>query len=313
MRSARRLLVALVCLIVLDQFVPEVLNRVERHRYEDDQAFRFESSDLFALGPLVSYLREHPRAERPRTLFLGNSVMFGYGLTAAEAVPARFQQRHPETRVLNAAVNGFELGSNYLVAKATIDAVDQFYVMRGPPLANPRLASLIPVNADDLAEFHVEAPDPLETRLQSIAGLWRLYASSYRLQAAVFGTSTRQYVYLHARPPATSVYTSQDGSIQVTRSRSATPPTGDRRDELRRQDALLWKFAELAYSHGKRAVFVQFGGVPQGAIGDPEIADFNAALAPLVELVKMTISPSLTYDTRHFTPIGAHKVAEALP
>jgi hypothetical protein len=320
---ARRLIFAFVWLVIFDRFVPDVQRGVERHRYEGAQVFRFESSDLFALGPLVSYLRDHPRGERPRTLFLGNSVLFGYELTAAEAVPARFQELHPETRVFNAAVNGFELGSNYLVSKAIIDSADRFYVMRGTPAVHPLLASLIPVDADDLRAFHLQSPDRVETRLQSIFAIWRLYASTYRLQAAMFGTSTRQYVHRRGdavrrvvapdgRPAATGAISSLDGSIRLTRWRSATPPGGERRAELRRRDELLWNFAELVYGHRKRAVFLQIGSATTDAIGESEIADFNGAFEPFVEIVGLTIPPSLRFDARHLTAEGARQVAEAL-
>ena len=312
MRPARRLIVAVVCLAALDQLVPDLLRRLERQRYESTQVFRFESSDLFGLGPLVSYLRDHPRGERPRTLFLGNSVMFGFELAAAEAVPARFQERHPDTQVFNGAVNGFELGSNYLVAKAVIDAVDRFYVMRGSDGANPLLASLIPVGPHEPEEFHLQRPNPLEADLQSIAGFWHLYASTYRLQAAMFGTSTRQYLHLLSRPAITRTFASQGGSVELARPRSATAPDRDRRAELERRDRLLWRFAELVSIRGRRAVFLQIG-TPAGAFDDVEIADFNAAFAPRVEIVTLRIPPALLYDTRHLTTEGARKVAEVLP
>jgi hypothetical protein len=323
LRPARRLIFACVWLVIFDQFVPDVQRRVEWHRYEGAQVFRFQNSDLFALGPLVSYLRDHPRGERPRTLFLGNSVIFGYELTAAEAVPARFQELHPETHVFNAAVNGFELGSNYLVSKAIIDSVDRFYVMRGTPGVHPLLASLIPVEAADGRAFHLQSPDRVEIQLQSIVGIWRLYASTYRLQAAMFGTSTRQYVHLRGdtlsrdiapgTPPATiGALSSLDRSIQLTRWRSVTRPTDERRAELRRQDEVLWKFAELVYGHRKRAVFLQIGRAATGAIGESDIADFNAVFEPFAEIVGLTIPPALRFDAQHLTAEGARRVAEAL-
>ena len=314
MRPVRRLIVALVCLIAFDQFVPELQRRFERHRYEDTQAFRFESSDLFALGPLVAYLRDHPRGERPRTVFLGNSVMFGFELTAGEAVPARYQARHPETQVFNAAVNGFDLGSNYLVTKAIIDSVDRFYVMRGTTAVHPRLASLIPVDAADAVVFHLQRPDPLENRLQSVAERWQLYASTYRLQAAMFGTSTREYFHLRTRPTSTRRLPSQDDPLGVRVGVWAedSPPDAERRAALRQQDELLWTFAELVYRHRKRAVILQMGA-PSGTTGEAEIADFNAAFRPFVEIIGLTIPPALTYDGRHLTSQGARRVAAALP
>jgi hypothetical protein len=220
LRPARRLIVAVLGLVLLDQGVPAVLQRAERHRYEETQSFRFQPSDLFGLGPLVSYLREHPRGERPRTVFLGNSILFGLDLSADDAVPGQFQRLHPETQVFNAAINGFELGSNALVAAAMVDSVDRFYVMRGPAAKNPLLASLIPVGEyEDLPPLNV-----LESRLQRAASVWRLYALSYRLQAALFGTSTRQFLHRYVSLAAATAHPSQDGAITVTRSRSPSPP-----------------------------------------------------------------------------------------
>ena len=313
MRSARRLIVAVLCLAAVDPFVPGALARAERHRYEETRAFRLANSDLFGLGPLVAYLREHPRGDRPRALFLGNSVMFGYQLNAAEAVPARFGERHLGIQVFNGAVNGFDLGSNYLVAKAAIDAVDAFYVMTGTATVNPLLASLIPIDPADAEALHLPRPDPIERRLQSIAGLWQLYASTYRLQAAWFGTSTRESLHLLTRPAITRTFTSADPSA-VGRSawRGAAPPSDERRAELRQRDETMWAFAELAASRRKRVVFIHIGA-PTGAMGETELAAFNAVFAPYAEVVGVTIPPALLFDGRHLTPAGAIRVAEALP
>jgi hypothetical protein len=195
--------------------------------------------------------------------------------------------------------------------------------MRGTPAVHPLLASLVPVDADDLRAFHLQSPDRVETRLQSIFAIWRLYASTYRLQAAIFGTSTRQYVHRRGdavrrvvapdgRPAATAAISSLGGSIQLTRWRSATPPAGERRAELRRRDELLWNFAELVYRHRKRAVFLQIGSPATDAIGESEIADFNGAFEPFVEIVGLTIPPSLRFDAQHLTAEGSRRVAEAL-
>jgi len=322
-RPARRLIIALACLVALDPFVPGLQRRVEQHRYEDAHAFRFEGSDLFALGPLVAHLRDQPRGERPRIVFLGNSVMFGYELEPDEAIPGRFQRLHPDTQVFNAAINGFEMGSSYLVSKAIIGSVDRFYVMRGAAAANPLLASLIPVEEADVRAFHLQSPDPVEARLQSMAEIWHLYASTYRLQAAIFGTSTRQYIHGRADAvrraiapdgpqPAIGAHAPADGAIAVTRWRSATIPTDERRSELRRQDQVLWQFAELVSAHRKRAVILQFGGAVTGVSSETELADFNAAFAPFVEVVGLTIPPAFKYDSRHLTAEGARLVAEAL-
>lgn len=311
---ARRLILAVVCLLVFDQFVPAILRRAEDRRYEDARAFRFASSDLFGLGPLVAYLREHPRGVRPRAVFLGNSVMYGFELDAADTVPGQFQRLHPEMQVFNAAVNGFDLGSNYLAAKALVDSVDRFYVMRGTAAVNPRLASLIPVDGADAVAFHLETPNPIETRLQAMAGRWQLYASSYRLQAALFGTSTREYIHRRSRAVARRQFPPEDPSlppVTIMTWASGTPPDEARRADLRRRDDVLWRFAELVSACRKRAD-VLFIGTPTGALGEPELADFNAAFSPFVRIVGITIPPALLYDGRHLTPLGARRVASAL-
>ena len=313
MRPARRLIFALIGLVVLDQFVPEVLRRAEHHRYEETRAFRFESSDLFGLGPLVSYLGEHPPGDRPRIVFLGNSTLFGLDLAAAEAVPGQFQRLHPDTQVFNAAINGFDLGSNYRIARAMIGSVDRFYVMRGTAVVNPLLASLIPLDDYEAAALHLERQNVLEGQLQSIAGLWRLYAASYRLQAALFGTSTQQFLHRLTRPAAMTVHGSADGAVEVIRSRSTIPPTVQRQAELRKQDGLLWSLAELVSEHRRRVIILQIGAPTPGAIGEPEIAEFNAAFAPYAEIVTLVIAPALKFDPQHLTAVGARRVAEALP
>lgn len=304
----------MLALAVLDQFVPGVLARAERHRYEDTQAFRFQDSDLFGLGPFVSYLRDHPRGDRPRTVFLGNSLIFGLDLTASGAIPGQFQQRHPETQVFNAAINGLDLGSYYLIAKVIIDSVDAVYVMRGTPAANPLLPLIIPIDPTmDAPAFQLQPPDVVETRLRSLAGVWRLYRESYRLQTAVFGTATRQFLHLLARPAAAVPHASIDGAVLVARSRAVPAPVGARRDQLRRQDETLWQLAELVFGRRKRAVILQIGQPTAGQLGEQEIAEFNGAFAPYVEIVTLTIPRPLTFDGIHVTALGARRLVEVLP
>src|SRR5688572_27360788 len=92
-RPARRLAIAAIVLVGVDLVEPGVLRRLETSRYEDlSTDFRFENSDLFGVGPLVEYLRDNPVGHQPRVTFLGNSVTYGYGLTAAEAVPGQYQR-----------------------------------------------------------------------------------------------------------------------------------------------------------------------------------------------------------------------------
>src|ERR1051325_649201 len=122
---ARRLLVALIVLAVVDLFVPSLRDRLESARYDGrDTPTRFENSVRFGLGPMVQYLREHPKSNRPRTLFLGNSILFGYGIDVRDAIPAVYQRLSPGEKVLNASMNALDLGSAYLIAKSVADSVD---------------------------------------------------------------------------------------------------------------------------------------------------------------------------------------------
>jgi hypothetical protein len=308
--AARRLIVAVLCLAAFDQLVPAILQRAEHHRYEDRETFRFQNSDLFALGPLVAYLREHPRGDRPRTMFLGNSVIFGFGLAPEEAVPGVFQSRHPETKVFNAAVNGFELGSNEVVAVAVSAAVDQLYVLRGSDKVEPRLGLMIPVQQYD---GRFERPNQQERRLQSFLGFWNLYSSTYRLQAAWFGTSTREYVHRLLRPAKPMTFIPTDGEVRTGAPRSAVVPSAERQDQLRRRDRPLWNLCRLTADGRLRVTVLQIGPPAPGSDGDAEIADFNAACEPYARIVTLLIPPALMYDGRHLTPTGARRVAEALP
>lgn len=327
LRFTRRLLFAVAWLAVVDLFVPPVLARIERDWYEGHRVFRFENSDLFALGPLVAYLREHPRGERPRVAFFGNSVIWGYGLRTSSTVPARFQERQPGVRVLNVAVNGFELGDAYLITKAIVSSVDRLYVQVAPgSAANPALASLIPVEETDARAFELRSPSRLERRLEEVTGTWRLYGAAYRLQAALFGTSTRQYIYLNkgtvvrrllaweGDAPREARPTEADPQIELAAPVAAAPPTPERRAQLRVRYPVLWQFEELVQRHQKQTVFLEFreGVGPGRGLSDDEIADLNATFRSFGQIVRLRIPTALKYDAIHLTEIGAHRVAEAL-
>jgi hypothetical protein len=324
-RYARRLIFAVLWLVLFDQFVPPLLSRLETRRYEGRDVFRFENSDLFALGPLVAYLREHPRGERRRVVFFGNSIMFGYGLEAEDAVPAQFQRLQPDTRVFNMAINGFETGNGYLISKAIIDSVDSIFVLTIGEKADPMLPQLIPMSDDDVRAFNLAPRDPIERRLESIAGVWHLYADNYRLQAALFGTSTRQYVYLHkgnfirtlfrrAPPaavsaPATPIPVPNPVMLRAPRSAGRVSPA--RAAELKRAGALEWQFAELAYAHRKRLVLLHSDAY-RSSFDEAAVADFNATFAPFAEIVMIRTPRQLLYDRLHFTRAGSAALAEAL-
>ena len=319
----RRLVLMLLWLIVFDQFVPPLLEVLERRHYEGTSTFRFENSDLFALGPLVQYLRDHPRHEHRRVVFFGNSMIFGYFLKPDEAIPAQYQKQQPGTRVYNAAINGQEMGTGYLVGKDILDSVDVLYIQAVGARANEMLPSLIPVDDADLRRFHLPPPDRVEARLQAWLGrVWRLYRYNYRLQAALFGTSTRVYAYMHKRDlarlfrvpllqPASWPAARGQISLRAPRavwSAAALPPLSKSGGAAA---ALQSDLAQLAREHGKRVVFIQFewaNSVPN----DAEVGAFNAAYAPFAETVIVHIPPEVAFDGMHPTPAAAAQIAEAL-
>jgi len=303
-----------VWLIVIDRGVPPLLEHLEKKHYEGTAAFRFENSDLFALGPLVQYLRDHPQHPRRRVVFFGNSMLFGYLLNAGDAIPAQFQTLQPDARVYNAAVNGQEIGTSYLVGKDILDSVDVLYVQAVGASANPMLPSLIPVDDDDLRRFHLMPPDPIEQRLQSWLGrVWHLYALNYRMQAALFGTSTRVFIYahkadlaraLHAMPPR-QPWKPIHEAVSLRAPRAAGVVRNATEAERIRND-----FAALARSHRKRVVFIEFEWTNN--VDDGEVAAFNAAYAPFAETVIVHVPPEVTFDGQHPVPASAAQIAEVL-
>ncbi len=322
-RPARRLMVAAVTLLVVDRLEPGVRHRLEASRYEDrSRDFRFENSDLFGVGPLVDYLREHPQGQQPRVMFLGNSVTYGYGLQAAEAIPGQYQRLFRE-KVLNVGVNFFDVASAYLVAKATIDAVDHVYVLsRTDVLTTPLVARRIPVDDEDARRFGLPPLDPIETPLQEAAKSWKLYRDSYRLQAAIFGTSSRQYLYLHKGdlvrsllPVVRAQTTTPSGSAEATAAApvAAGMPGADRLDAIRRQSPeLLWNFAELFQRRGKRVAFLHVAAFSEWLRDGAAVADFNRAFFPHARVIVLDLPERLLADTIHLNATGAASAARAL-
>jgi hypothetical protein len=323
-RVARRLLVAVLCLAVIDPLVPRLLGHAERARYESTRLFRFENSDLFPLGPLVEYLRENPRGVRPRVVFLGNSIVWGYFLAPSESVPAQFQQLAPEAKVFNLGINGFESGSAYLVTKAIVDRVDTLYLFDVGRTANAMLPHLVPVSHEDARRFALEEPSRLERGLQRLLGFWSLYRDSYRLQAALFGTSTRVYLYLNkgslltpwrdrapAPPSPEPIATTSPTGLEVDAPQAGTPPAGGRLAELAARHPLLWDYARLVASHGKRAVIVELADYSP-AIDATDRADLNAHFHPAVVFLRLRVSKRLQMDGVHFSAAGAAAVARVL-
>ena len=317
--AARRLAAAIVTLLVLDLFVPGWLVRAERARYEGTDGFRFQYSDLFAVGPVVDYLREHPRGDRPRTVFFGNSVVWGYRLRVEQSLPVRFQRLAPDTRVFNLAVNGFGGGSAWLLLKDVIGSVDTVFMPVDGTAANRGLARLIPVSADDIARFDLERPDPVETRLAGWLGAWRLYRHSYRLQAALFGTSTRNFLYTHkaalvggaiSDTPPEGYADDPPGDDDVSVACTVAPPlTHEGEQALATRRPWEWEAGSLMKAHGRRGVFWRLAGA--GAPPDADWAALNRAFLGAAVFAQIDVPADLMIDSRHLSARGSEAVARA--
>jgi hypothetical protein len=317
--SIRRIAAAAVTLAIIDVFVPGWVARAERSRYEGGHPFRFEYSDLFAIGPVVAYLRDHPRGDRPRAVFLGNSVVWGYRLPPEDSVPARFQGLEPSVRVFNLAVNGFGIVSAYLMLKDVIDSIDTVYVHVGGREVNAGLARLIPVADEDVSRFGLDAADRVEESLERGLGFWRLYRYSYRLQAAVFGTSARNYVYAHkaalvggsADAGRTPDYAPNPPAAQPLRfvhRVAATEPTPERRRALAEADPGLWECAAVVRAHGKHAVFWTAEDSGASTAWD----EWNRVFLGSAAFVRIVVPADMLIDERHLTSNGSAAVAALL-
>ena len=319
-------MVAVLLLVVGDAFVPSALRGLEEARYEDVvQDFRFENSDLFGVGPLVAYLAERPSGRQPRVMFLGNSVIYGYGLSAAEAVPGQYQRLHRSEKVFNAGVNGFDAASIFLVAKAAMPALDRIYVLsriydRRTPVM---VAGRVPIDDEDARRFGVPIPDATEEYLQRVADQWALYRHSYRLQAALLGTSARQYLYLHKGTFARSLFATLtartiaaqpvDTEVLATAPLATEMPGPERLRALRSASSdLLWSFGELARNQGKTLVILQVPGFSEWLPDANAVADFNRVYFPFARVVLLSVPAAQMSDGMHLTAAGSGAAALAL-
>ncbi|MBI2094013.1 MAG: hypothetical protein HYT88_04750 [Candidatus Omnitrophica bacterium] len=296
---ARRLAVCFLTLLLLDYGVGPLLRQAEHRRYDSGVPVRFGSSDLFLIGPLSDYLRKHPVGARSRVAFFGNSSIWGYGLTPQETVSAAFQRLSPRTQVFNFGMNGFEMGSAYLMAKAVIDAVDVFYVFDLGSRAHPMLPRLIPVSVEDAQRFGLEQPPALEQAFNARLGFWKLHRYANRLQGAWFGSSMRQYVYLNKSKWIQKLLEKQPGQLTGT-SVELQPvlETGHWQAKI-----AFWKPREkekYEYAGGKRSM------------SSRDQALLNAQFRPYVLVASLKIPSSWLLDGQHYTASGATAVAKVL-
>lgn len=319
-RVMRQAVMAVLCLVLLDRLIPGWLARAEARRYESETPLRFEQSDVFALGPLVGYLREHPHGPRPRVAFLGDSIVWGYGVAADDTVAARFQARTTAEHVLNLGINGTDTGDMYLIAKAVLDSIATLYVFdRLPRVLHQQLPQLIPVADDDLARFGL-APSARASG-NELLSFWRLFRDSYRIQAAGLGTSTRVFTYSRLVTAGRALRRGPDGraagvavdatGIAVDSRIAPAPPSAERAALLSRQRALLWDFAQMVRDRHRTAVFVEMA-TNKGTLAADERADLNAQFGPEVRFVLVEVPPALMIDGSHLNRTGAVALAEIL-
>jgi hypothetical protein len=320
-RVIRQLAFAVFFLAAMDPFVPAWLASAEARRYESEIAARFENSDLFGLGPLVTYLREHPQGRRPRIAFLGNSLVWGYGVPIEDSIPAQFQTHAPGAQILNLATNGTGTGDMYLISKAIIDSVSTLYVFDVDylPVTRPILPQLIPVAPEDLARLGLLAP--AQRSGNELLSFWRLFRDSYRLQAAFLGTSVRVSLYrgladamraFGHRPNQQSAVKAADlPAIMFDSPVAATRRSADQVTSLSSHIRLLQDFARMVRDHRRSAVFVEILGNRKTLKAD-ERAALNAEFGPEVRFVLVRIPESLKFDGVHLIPAGARALADTL-
>jgi len=321
----RRFGVCLLVLLAVDQAVPALLRRAEARHYESDAPLRFKSFDLFPLGPLTDYLREHPVGPMPRTGFFGNSVMWGYLLDGPQTISCAFARLAPEARVLDFSAAGFQGASSYLIAKRVVDDLDAFYIYIDKRTdhgdTHPLLPKVIAISEADAAAFGLKVAGPGRRALDRLAGVWKLRRDSYRLQAAWFGTSTQQAIRLWAEALFNRLKAPADRGAAVgvaPREQArwhapadAAPISDEERARLAAAHPVVWRFAQLLAEHHRPGVFFQFAG-PTQPIAEAELPAFNAAFDGIT-IATLTM-PAGWYqdDGVHVTAKGAEGIARAL-
>ncbi len=229
-------------------------------------------------------------------------------------------------RVFNLAVNGFASGSAFLLLKTIVDSIDTVYLEIGGEAVNSGLARLIPVGDGDMTRFGLERPDRVEQRLEEFAGFWRLYRYSYRLQAALFGTSTRNYLYANKSAvlprrgaPARDMTGSArlapilptNSQLVVAHPVAETPPAAERTREVARAEPWLWEYASFIRASGKRAVFYAIVR-PHEADDRRDWADLNRIFRGSVVFVRVGVPDDLRIDQTHLSADGSKKLAVLL-
>lgn len=328
-RAAWRLGVALLALTALDQWVPSIRDRLEVAQYETIPIARFTNSDVFPLEAHIAYLREHPRGPVPRVAFFGDSVVWGYAIHDVDSIPAQYQLLATETQVLNLGVNNFATPSAYLLASRVIDAIDVAFLFPADGPSHALLPRVLDLTDAEANRWGYPPPDrtALDRWTNALVSRWQLYRDAHRIQAALWGTSTKQFLYVNKRQLVGAVRKRWRGERQSAvrnapdsaylRSWDVMPAVetaedrGGEIDGVRGRQPALVAFAELVAGLQKHAYVIE---VAEGRelISTNERASMNARFAPYVRFVLLTPPKRLRFDGLHFTPEGAATVASML-
>lgn len=329
-RAAWRLGVALLTLVVLDAWVPSIRDRLEAAQYGTTSIARLSNSDVFPLGSLVAYLREHPRGARPRVAFFGDSVVWGYGVDDVDSIPSQFQLLASDAQVFNLGVNLFSTPSSYLLATRIVDAIDVAFLIPAdwPPQA--LLPRVLDLSDEETRRWGYPSSDrsALDRLVNGLLGRWHLYRDAYRLQTGLWGTSTKQFIYVNKSQAIAAALGRYRTPREAARLRDAdseylrtwdVPPliaeSAARSDEvmdaLRFRQPALVAFAELFVSRRKPAYVIEISD-RHVVLDARERAAMNERFAPYVRFVLLAPPRRLIFDGLHFTPEGTATVATML-
>ena len=203
-------------------------------------------------------------------------------------------------------------------------AVDHVYVLNRPFTGvSALIANRVPVEAGDAQRFGLNPPTPLERSLAKVTERWALYRDAYRFQAALFGTSSRIFLYIHKGAAIR-------GLVASLRAAGEPPQPGDEVDasvpmaESIPSEArlaalggvtppIMSLFAELFRSSDAPLVILQVPGYTEWLPDTQSIADFNRAHFPRVRVVVLNVPRGMFNDDGiHLNAEGAASAARAL-
>jgi hypothetical protein len=204
--------------------------------------------------------------------------------------------------------------------KAMIGAIDVVYVHADGTEINKALARMIPVSDDDVRRYGLDPPDRLEQGLERRLAFWRLYGRSYRLQAALFGTSARNYLYTHksvvfggeasSAPPAGYAPNPPSSNRLTVRYAAASADTPVDEEALAASEPWLWDFATFIRSSGKRAVFWRLANDGSGL--SESWTSLNRVFRGSAVFATVTVPPEMMIDERHLSARGSAQLAGVL-